>query len=54
MKVGDLVMKRQPSKRKPIGIIVRAFGESNVLLVQWMAGGRLRTTARSLLLVSES
>jgi len=53
VKVGDLVMKRQPSKRKPIGIIVRAWC-NDVLLVQWMAGGRLRTTARSLLLVSES
>jgi hypothetical protein len=47
-------MSRQPSKRKPIGVIVRAFGESNVLLVQWTAGGSHRTTAGSLLLVSES
>ena len=54
MKVGDLVMKRQPSKFRTIGVIVRVFGKSNVLLVQWTAGGSLRTTARSLLLVSES
>jgi len=49
MKVGDLVRKKQPSKFKGYGIIVRE-GSPHIFLVVWSDGGHARqATKRSLL-----
>jgi hypothetical protein len=49
VKVGDLVRKKQPSKFKGYGIIVRE-GSSPCVVVVWSDGGPpLHTTKRSLL-----
>jgi hypothetical protein len=49
VKVGDLVRKKQPSKFKGYGIIVRE-GSPHIFVVVWSDGGPpLHTTKRSLL-----